>query len=437
MRMARGRAVGDHRHRLAGRVRRVHLDLHVEHRGQAAQALRADAQRVDLLVQLDAQRLDLGRARRPRPSWPAARACRGRPSGFPWPCSTAFSAVPPMPMPSMPGGHQPAPIVGTVLSTQSTTLSPGLSMASLLLFSLPPPLAATVMSSVLPGTISVKITAGVLSLVFLRVELRVGHDRGAQRVVGVVVAAAHAFVDGVVQAAGEAFPAHVHADLQEHVDDAGVLADRPVAGRAHLAVGQDLRDRVLGRRALLALVGARQVGDVVGRVVVADVLQRGGDGFDQVGLLDVVVMGVSWGKRFADAVVLFSAAGFQVPRASLPARPPFDSGAFPDDTKQQHSHRARHLRPDRGARRQAVGGADAALAAELRHLRRAASRARSSRALAQVKRASAVVNHELGLQDEKEGRGHRRGGRRGHRRQASPTSSRWWSGRPAPARRPT
>jgi hypothetical protein len=27
----------------------------------------------------------------------------------------AFSAVPPMPMPSMPGGHQPAPIVGTVL----------------------------------------------------------------------------------------------------------------------------------------------------------------------------------------------------------------------------------------------------------------------------------------------------------------------------------
>ena len=29
--------------------------------------------------------------------------------------STAFSAVPPTPMPSMPGGHQPAPIVGTRL----------------------------------------------------------------------------------------------------------------------------------------------------------------------------------------------------------------------------------------------------------------------------------------------------------------------------------
>lgn len=35
-----------------------------------------------------------------------------------------------------------------------------------------------------------------------------------------------------------------------------------------------------------SLTGARQVGDVVGRVVVADVLQRGGDGFDQVVLLD-------------------------------------------------------------------------------------------------------------------------------------------------------
>jgi hypothetical protein len=49
---------------------------------------------------------------------------------------------------------------------------------------------------------------------------------------------------------------------------------------AHLAVGQDLRDRVLGGGALLALVGAGQVGDVVGGVVVADVLQRVGDALD-------------------------------------------------------------------------------------------------------------------------------------------------------------
>jgi hypothetical protein len=68
--------------------------------------------------------------------------------------SIAFSAVPPMPMPSMPGGHQPAPMVGTVLSTQSTMESDGLSMTNLDLFSEPPPLAATDHLDVSPGTIS-------------------------------------------------------------------------------------------------------------------------------------------------------------------------------------------------------------------------------------------------------------------------------------------
>ena len=58
-----------------------------------------------------------------------------------------------MPMPSMPGGHQPAPMVGTVLSTQSTIESDGLSMANLDLASEPPPLAATITSTVSPGTI--------------------------------------------------------------------------------------------------------------------------------------------------------------------------------------------------------------------------------------------------------------------------------------------
>ena len=64
----------------------------------------------------------------------------------------AFSALPPMPMPSMPGGHQPAPIVGSVFTTQSVIESDGLSIASLDLFSEPPPLAAIFTSTVLPGT---------------------------------------------------------------------------------------------------------------------------------------------------------------------------------------------------------------------------------------------------------------------------------------------
>ncbi|MCY1552897.1 hypothetical protein D9M68_893280 [compost metagenome] len=68
----------------------------------------------------------------------------------------------------MPGGHQPAPMVGTVFSTQSISESEGLSITNFDLFSEPPPLAATCTSTVLPGTSSMCTTAGVLSLVFLR-----------------------------------------------------------------------------------------------------------------------------------------------------------------------------------------------------------------------------------------------------------------------------
>jgi hypothetical protein len=66
----------------------------------------------------------------------------------------AFSAVPPMPIPSMPGGHQPAPISGTVSRIQSTIESDGLSIVMIALFSEPPPLAATAISSSSPGTTS-------------------------------------------------------------------------------------------------------------------------------------------------------------------------------------------------------------------------------------------------------------------------------------------
>jgi hypothetical protein len=66
------------------------------------------------------------------------------------------------------GRHQPAPMVGTVLSTQSTTESEGLSIANFALASEPPPFAATSTSIVLPGTSSMLTTAGVLSPVFLR-----------------------------------------------------------------------------------------------------------------------------------------------------------------------------------------------------------------------------------------------------------------------------
>src|SRR3546814_8878176 len=62
---------------------------------------------------------------------------------------------------------------------------------------------------------------------------RIRQYRRTQLVVRMVVGAAHALVHHLLHAQGRIVPAHVHADLQEHGDDAGVLADRPMAFGAH------------------------------------------------------------------------------------------------------------------------------------------------------------------------------------------------------------
>ena len=102
-----------------------------------------------------------------------------------------------------------------------------------------------------------------------------------------VVGAAHTVVHSVFQAARKVVKTHAHAHLQEHVDDAGVLAHRAVANGAHLAVGQYLSDGILGCCALLAFIRTGQVLDVVGRMVIADVLQGGSYRFNEIGLFDL------------------------------------------------------------------------------------------------------------------------------------------------------
>jgi hypothetical protein len=89
--------------------------------------------------------------------------------------------------------------------------SDGFSITNFDLFSEPPPFAATITSTLSPGTTVMWTTAGVLSLVFFRCARRVRQHRGAQLVVRVVVGAAHALVDHVLDA-HRGVPAHVHAD---------------------------------------------------------------------------------------------------------------------------------------------------------------------------------------------------------------------------------
>src|SRR5271157_2440869 len=177
--------------------------------------------------------------------------------------SMAFSEVPPMPMPRMPGGHQPAPMVGTVFSTHSTMESDGFSMVNFDLASDPPPLAATITSTVSPGT----IVLGVLAR-----SGGIGQHAGAQLVVLMEIRAAHTFIDHVLDTHG-GVPLHVHADLEEDAHDAGVLADGAMAFRAHARVDQDLRDSVARRGRLLLLVRARHAANEIGRMIVGNVLQ--------------------------------------------------------------------------------------------------------------------------------------------------------------------
>ncbi len=161
----------------------------------------------------------------------------------------AFSAVPPMPIPNIPGGHQPAPMPGTVFKTQSTTESEGLSMAKRLLASDPPPLEATVTSTSPPSTSSTTTIAGVLSPVLRRVKAGSSRMLGRRTLSALRQASrtpSSTISCMVIMPAMPGCPFDVHADLDEGGDDAGVLADGTVAFGAHAGVDEDLRDGVLG-----------------------------------------------------------------------------------------------------------------------------------------------------------------------------------------------
>src|SRR5690606_37244918 len=135
------------------------------------------------------------------------------------------------------------------------------------------------------------VVAGVLAC-----EERVSKNRGAQRIVRVEITTAYALVTQFLYApAGD--KAHVHPDLEEDVHNAGVLTDGTLAFGAHARVGQNLCNGVLGSRVLLTLIRARQVLNVVSRMVVADELDRVGDRLNEIVFFDQGSHDLSWGNR--------------------------------------------------------------------------------------------------------------------------------------------
>ena len=112
-------------------------------------------------------------------------------------------------------------------------------------------------------------------------EGRIGDDGGAQLVFGVQIGAAHAFVHHFLNGF-RGLPGHVHANFYEGHHDAGILADRAVAFGTHAAVGEDLGDGVLRGRRFFQFIGAAQGANIIHRVEIADVLQRIGHGGDDI-----------------------------------------------------------------------------------------------------------------------------------------------------------
>ena len=281
--VACGGAVGDHGHWFAGGMGGVHLDLDIQHGGQAAQTLGTYAQCIHFFMQLQphflylAQRLTFGSFGLQLVHVQVVhQAFLGHQHGFFSGTTNADAQHAGWAPASTHGGNGfQHPVHHAVTRVEHDHLA--------LVFRAAPFGCNSHFNRVAGYDFREddcwRVVFGVFAL-----KLRVGHHAGTQRVVWVVVALAHPFVDGIVQTATEAFPAHIHAHLQENVHDTGVLTNGTVASGAHLAVGQDLGDGIFGCCALFALVRASQMGDVIGWVVIADVLQGGGNGFNQVGL---------------------------------------------------------------------------------------------------------------------------------------------------------
>src|SRR6202012_5675574 len=114
-------------------------------------------------------------------------------------------------------------------------------------------------------------------------------DAGGGGVVGVAPGPANALVDHLPHGhhPGDAgLPLHLHAYLDEGCDNAGVLADGTMAFGAHARVDENLGDSVFSCWPLLEFIGACEVGDVVDRVIEADVLKCVRDATNEVVLVN-------------------------------------------------------------------------------------------------------------------------------------------------------
>ena len=141
-------------------------------------------------------------------------------------------------------GHQPAPMVGTIFSTQSTMESEGLSMANLDLFSEPPPLAATSMETVLLP-LQFRSELPPVCCLWCFCARHPGHPVWRRAAYCPDQCRPDApLVDHM--SATDPLPLDIHSHANKHGDNAGVLANGTVTLGTHARVDQDLRHGIFG-----------------------------------------------------------------------------------------------------------------------------------------------------------------------------------------------
>ena len=282
--VAGGGAVRNHGHGFGRGVGRIIQDFHVQHGGQAAQALRAYAQGVYFFKEFQAQGFDGGEFRARCGFFlqfvdvdVAHQGFFGQQGGF-FGCAADADTQNARRTPARAHGRHgfQDPIDDAVGRVEHGHFGFVFRTAA---FG-----RAGYFDFVARHDFHVDDGGGVVFGV-LSFAGRIGQNRCAQFVVGIGVGTAHALVYHFLNAHLRV-PLHVHADFQKDGGDACVLADGAVALGTHAAVYQNLRHRVFGGRILFFLPSLAQGFDVIDGMVVADELEGIGDALDKVFLFD-------------------------------------------------------------------------------------------------------------------------------------------------------
>src|SRR5690554_1674679 len=125
-----------------------------------------------------------------------------------------------------------------------------------------------------------RVIAGIFTC-----AVRIGQDRSAQHIIGILVSTTHTFVDHVRQA-HFCFPLHLHTHSNKHSHNASVLTDRTAAHGAHTRIDQNLRHRIFGGGILLTLISLVNSLDKINGVIIRNKLQRISNAVDQILLAD-------------------------------------------------------------------------------------------------------------------------------------------------------